>query len=73
MVWEADSELQKCSEQKFLHFADLLAYLFMRKTRLDIDLLAVIMWLIWGKRKAARQDESIVDYHQIQSKAEVFL
>ena len=46
MVWEADSELRKCSEQKFLHFADLLAYLFMRKTRLDIDLLVVIMWLI---------------------------
>ena len=48
VVWEDDSVLRKCSEQKFLHFADLLAYLFMRKTCLDIDLLAVIMWLIWG-------------------------
>ena len=46
VVWEDDSVLRKCSEQNFLHFADLLAYLFMRKTRLDIDLLVVIMWLI---------------------------
>ena len=46
MIWEDDRELRKCSGQKFLHFADLLAYFFMRKNSLDIDLLAVIMWLI---------------------------
>ena len=49
MIWEDDRELRKCSGQKFLHFADLLAYFFMRKNSLDIDLLAVIMWLIWAE------------------------
>nr|POE66068.1 putative ribonuclease h protein [Quercus suber] len=72
-IWEDDSKLRKCSGQKFLHFADLLAYLFMGKNCLDIDLLAVIKWLIWGRRNAARRDESILEYHQIRSKAEVYL
>ena len=40
---------------------------------MDIDLLAVIMWLIWGRRNAAHLDDSILEYHQIRSKAEVFL
>ena len=45
----------------------------MRKDSLDIDLLAVIMWLIWGRRNVARLEDSILEYHQIQSKAKVFL
>ena len=40
---------------------------------MDIDLLAVIMWLIWGRRNAARLDESILEYHQIRTKVEVYL
>ena len=73
VVWEANRELRKCSGQKVLLFADLLTYLFMRKDSLDIDLLAVIMWLIWGRRNVARLEDSILEYHQIQSKAKVFL
>ena len=73
MVWKDDSELWKFSGQKFLHFADLLTYVFMRKSCLDIDLFAVIMWLIWGRRNADRQDESTLDYLHIRSKAKVFL
>lgn len=73
VIWEGDVELRKCSGQKFLPFADLLAYLFIRKDRLDIDLLAVIMWLIWGRRNAARLGESVLDYHQIRAKAELYL
>ena len=65
MIWEDDRELRKCSGQKFLHFTDLLAYVFMRKNSLDIDLLAVIMWLISGIRNVARLDDSILEYHQI--------
>ena len=73
VVWEDDRELRKCSGQKFLLFTDLLAYLFMRKNSLDIDLLAVIMWLIWGRRNATRLEDSILEYHQIRYEAEVFL
>ena len=73
MIWEDDRELRKCSGQKFLHFTDLLAYVFMRKNSLDIDLLAVIMWLISGIRNVARLDDSILEYHQIRSKAEMYL
>lgn len=40
---------------------------------MEIDLLAVIMWLIWGRRNAARLDDSILEYHQIRSKVEVHL
>ena len=73
VVWKDDSVLRKFSEQKFHHFADFLAYVFMRKACVDIDLLAVILWLIWGRHNATRLDESIVDYPHIRSKAEVFL
>ena len=45
----------------------------MRKDRLDIDLLAMIMWLIWGRRNAARIGESVLEYHQIRAKAELYL
>ena len=40
---------------------------------MDIDLLAMIMWLIWGRRNAASLDESVLEYHQIWAKAEVYL
>ena len=73
MIWEGEVELRKCIRQKFLPFADLLAILFMRKDRLDIDLLAVIIWLIWGRRNSARLGESVLEYHQIQAKAELYL
>ena len=73
VVWHDDCVLRKFSGQKFLLFADFLAYVFMRKECLDIDLLAVILWLIWGRRNAARLDEPIVDYPHIRSKAEVLL
>ena len=65
VIWE--------DKYKFLLFADLLAYLFTRKDSLDIDLLAVIMWLIWGRRNAACMNESIFEYHQIWTKVEVYL
>ena len=73
VVWQEDIVLRKFSGQKFHHFADFLAYVFMRKACVDIDLLAVILWLIWGRRNAARLEEPIVDYPQLRSKAEVFL
>ena len=40
---------------------------------MDIDLLAVIIWLIWGRRNSARLGESVLEYHQIQAKAELYL
>ena len=43
------------------------------KDSLDIDLLAVIMWLIWGRRNAACMNASIFEYHQIRAKVEVYL
>ncbi|XP_050254879.1 uncharacterized protein LOC126700728 [Quercus robur] len=75
-IWnlqEGDVELRKCIGQKFLPFVDLLAILFLRKDRLDIDLLAVIMWLIWGRRNASCMGESILEYRQIWAKAKLYL
>nr|POF21736.1 hypothetical protein CFP56_78720 [Quercus suber] len=45
VIWEDDAELMKC-RKKLILFADLLAVLLTRKDRVDVDLLAMILWLI---------------------------
>lgn len=40
---------------------------------MNVDLLAVIFWLVWSRRNAARTEEPILDYHQIQTRANSYL
>ena len=66
-------ELMKCTRYKFSVFADLLELLFSLSDRTDVNLLCIIMWLIWSRRNSARVGDSLVEYHHIRAKAEVFL
>ena len=40
---------------------------------MDIDLLAMIFWLVWNRRNATRTEESVLDYHQIQAIVDSYL
>ena len=63
----------KLTKQKFTSFADLWAALLLKKDRMDAELLAVIFWLVWNRRNAARMGEFVLDYHQIWARAVSYL
>lgn len=73
VIWEVDGELQRRFKRKFSAYADLWEVLFALNNRTDLNLVAVIMWLIWSRRNSARMGESFTEYHKIRAKAEVFL
>ena len=73
VIWEADAELKKCTKQKFNAFADWLEVLFLMRDRVDVNLIAIIVWLIWNKRNSARLGEPVTKYHHIRAKAETLL
>lgn len=66
-------ELKKRFRTKFNVFADLWAVLLELRNRTDVNLVAIIMWLICNTRNSARMGESVTEYHNIQAKAEAFL
>ena len=43
------------------------------RDRLDINLMAMVFWLIWFRRKLARVGEASIEVNQIRKKAEEFL
>lgn len=73
VIWENDAELMKCTRKKLTLFVDLLAVLLTRKDRVDVDLLAMILWLIGSRRNAARLGEPAIEYNQIQTRAVLYL
>lgn len=60
-IWGNDAELMKCTKKKLILFADLLAVLLMRKDRVDVDLLAMILWLIGSRRNATQLGEPVIE------------
>ena len=72
VVWETSEEILKITRQKFTSFADLWAVL-LKKGRTDVELLAVIFWLVWNRRNAERTGESALDYHLIRARADSYL
>lgn len=73
VIWEVDVELKKRFRTKFNVFADLWAVLLELRNRTDVNLVAIIMWLICNTRNSARMGESVTEYHNIPAKAEAFL
>ena len=72
VIREADEEMMKFTRQKHILFANFWVVLLLKKDMVDVDLLAVIFWLIWNRRYAARMGESILDYHQIRARASLY-
>lgn len=54
-------------------FADLWEMILLRKDMIDVDLVALMMWLIWNRRNCARLGEFVLEYHQVRAKAECLL
>lgn len=52
VIWEVNEEMMKFIWQKHILFANFWAILLLKKDRVDVDLLAVIFWLIWNRRNA---------------------
>ena len=73
VVWEADEEMMKFTKQKHILFADFWVVLLLKKDRVDVDLLVVIFWLFWNRRNAEQMGESILNYHQIRARVDLYL
>ena len=63
----------KLLRYKFVVFANLWEMLMRMRDRLDINLMAMIFWLIWSRRNSARVGEVSTEVNQIRKKAEDFL
>ena len=55
---------------KFGVFSNLLEMVFHRQNSVDVDVLAIMFWLIWNNRNAKRCGGVITENHMIRSKAE---
>lgn len=71
VIWEPDDELKKLLSKSFILFADFWAIVLMRRNRIDVDILATILWLIWDRRNATRLGKAIMEYQLIRAKAEI--
>ena len=56
-------------DKKFNLFADFLEVVFLMSDRVDVNLIARWLWLIWNRRNFARLGQSVTEYHQIPAKA----
>lgn len=63
----------KLRRYKFVEFADLWEMLMKMRERLDINLMALIFWLIWSRRNLVRVGELSIEANQIRKKAEELL
>ena len=50
---------------------DFWVIVLMRRDRIDVDLLATILWLIWDRRNATRLGEAVMECQLIRPKAEI--
>ena len=69
-IWYPHEELKKMVRLKFGVFSDLLEVVFSRQSCVDVEVLAMMFWLIWNNRNAKRCGGEIIDNHLIRSKAE---
>lgn len=73
LIWETNEVVTKLHRYKFVVFANLWEMLMRMRDRLDINLMAMIFWLIWARRNSARVGEVSIEVNQIRKKAEDFL
>nr|POF20989.1 hypothetical protein CFP56_40010 [Quercus suber] len=69
-IWSSHDGLKKMVRFNFGVFFDLLEVVFQRPSSVDVDVLAMMFWLIWNNRNAKRCGGAIIENHLIQSKAE---
>jgi len=73
VIWEANAAGQKLLKHKFMSFADLMEMLVEMRNCFDINLVAVILWLIWDKRNSDHVGGYSSDLRTILVKASTFL
>ena len=73
VIWETHAELLKITSQKFRCFADLWVVFLLKKGVLEVELVAVIFWLVWNRRNAERTGDAALEYHMIRARADSYL
>lgn len=73
VIWEDNEIIMKLLRRNGSSFAGLLEMVFSLNLDIDIDLLAMIFWLIWNKRNLDNHGDSSVELHQIRSKARALI
>lgn len=69
-IWNSHDGLKKMVRFKFGVFSDLLEVVFHRQSSVDVDVLAMMFWLIWNNRNEKRCGGAITENHLIRSKVE---
>nr|POE97786.1 hypothetical protein CFP56_76133 [Quercus suber] len=69
-IWNSHDGLKKIVRFNFCVFSDLLEVVFHRQSSVDVDVLAMMFWLIWNNRNAKRCGGAITKNYLIRSKAE---
>nr|POE58403.1 g-type lectin s-receptor-like serine/threonine-protein kinase [Quercus suber] len=73
VIWEATVVGQKLLKHRFMTFADLMETVMEMKDCFDINLVAVILWMIWECRNSNRVGGYSTDLRTIRVKALTFL
>ena len=73
VIWMDNAMLMKLFWYKFHGFDALLGLLFSMRDWINMDLLALVFWLIWHNRNSIRLKEQGVELHRIKDKAKDLL
>ncbi|XP_075675073.1 uncharacterized protein LOC142644319 [Castanea sativa] len=72
-IWKDGTMLMKLLRYKFCGFDGLMGMVFTMRDQINIELLALMFWLIWCDRNASRLKEQRVGLHRIRNKAKDLL
>ena len=73
VIWDATAAGQRLLKHRFMTFADLMEKVVEIKECFDINLVAVILWMIWDCRNSDRVGGCSTDLRTIRAKASTFL
>uniref|UniRef100_A0A7N2LCN5 Reverse transcriptase zinc-binding domain-containing protein n=1 Tax=Quercus lobata TaxID=97700 RepID=A0A7N2LCN5_QUELO len=73
VLWEPDGVLKKLLRYNVSSFADLWMMVLDNRHCLDVNLLAIIFWMIWSRRNSVRLGEAAIEIRNIRQQARLFL
>ena len=72
-IWESDEVVRRFFRYKIFSYADFWEMFLRMRNWLDINLIAMIFWLIQNRRNSARVGDVVLEVNQSKQKAESFL
>ena len=73
VLWEPNGVLKKLLRYNVSSFADLWMMVLDNRHCLDVNLLAIIFWMIWSRRNSVRLGEAAIEIRKIRQQARLIL